>query len=180
MTVSDSRSWGQAPEHDCNGNRFLPSFFSAPLPRKNRQICEWRHQRRLTVPISALLLKNVIAAVQLLGATSLYLAAKVEEQPRSLRDIAAKATEMVSGPPVKGSCCVAVCLMVKSWVQGCAESDFSAVVSGEERSLLTTLAFDMSVTHPYELLGEAARELEGEEGGWETLAQVAGQLLNDR
>ena len=37
----------------------------------------------------------------------------------------------------------------------------------------------MSVTHPYELLGEAARELEGEEGEWETLAQVAGQLLND-
>ena len=56
----------------------------------------------------------------------------------------------------------------------------SAIVSGEEQGLLTTLAFDLSVTHPYELLGEATRELGGEDGGWETLAQVAGQLLNDR
>ena len=76
--------------------------------------------------------------------------------------------------------CVNVSLIVNAGVQGCAENEVSAIVSGEEQGLLTTLAFDLSVTHPYELLGEATRELGGEDGGWETLAQVAGQLLNDR
>jgi cyclin T len=97
----------------------------------------------------------------MVGLASLFLATKVEETPRRLRDVIDKAHEMfkLSLDPASAK-----------------YNSYRAEILTCEKSLLQTIAFDLTVEHPYKFILDYIKSVKGEK----EIAQTAWNFVNDR
>lgn len=100
----------------------------------------------------------------MVGLAALFLATKVEETPRRLKDVIDRAFDMCHSPldPVSQKYNV-----YRSEILTC------------EKSLLQTIAFDLSIDHPYKYILDFITAVCGNEPD-KVLAQLAWNFINDR
>mmetsp|Transcript_17697 Transcript_17697/g.26341 ORF Transcript_17697/g.26341 Transcript_17697/m.26341 type:complete len:379 (-) Transcript_17697:55-1191(-) len=96
-----------------------------------------------------------------IATTCLFLASKVEETPKKLRDVIAVTHRIRGGATLNPT--------TKQY------TDFRNKILFAERDLLQTIAFDLTVPHPYKNLLQFVKSL----GGSHKLAQVSWNFVND-
>lgn len=97
----------------------------------------------------------------MIALAGLFLATKVEETPRRLRDVIDKAHEMHR-------------LMLDP--TSAKYNAYRAEILTCEKSLLQTIAFDLTVEHPYKFILTFMKRIKGEKD----VAQTAWNFVNDR